>query len=88
MATFVDNTGIESTVTVAELEWDKTAHSSYTNFRSVDGRFFIGQTPRNFWRLWDGGKQRREVFAKAKDAQIFAALMVTAEDGQLLDAAS
>ena len=51
MATITDNTGIESLADVAGIVWVKTKYPSHTNYRSADGRFFIGETPKRYFLL-------------------------------------
>lgn len=47
--------------------------NQYKGFRSDDGVFYIGQTPKRFYQLWIGEKMHPESFASADLAKAFAA---------------
>lgn len=78
MATIIDNTGNESLKDVAGVMWLETKYSSYTSRRSVDGRFYVGETPNRYFRLWVDHKDMGTAFPTAKDAQIHAASLAQA----------
>ena len=69
----IDN-GSAIEITHAGLTWTKTVFPSYRNYRTE--RFFVGQTAGNYWKIWDGGRPRREVFTKPEEAMTFAAALI------------
>lgn len=88
MSTFVDNTGVDSLVEIAGIIWVETKYSSYTSRRSADGRFYVGETSKRFYRLKVRNAETGEfdtrsdvgiAFSKAREAQLFAAALVESE---------
>ena len=73
MSTIVDNTGSEKLVSVAGLVWVETKYSSYTARRS--GRFYVGETPKRFFRLYVDHRDVGIAFGTARDAQNHAATL-------------
>jgi hypothetical protein len=71
----IDTTGTESTVTVAGIVWTKTVYPSYRNYRTE--RFFVGQSFKDYWKIWDQGAPLPKVFIKPEAAMAFAAELVS-----------
>jgi hypothetical protein len=82
--TITDNTGVETTATVADIDWTKTTFSSYYNVRSAHGKFLITQAfTRGFWLFvanaegkMDKASKVRGTFASVRAAQVHAASLI------------
>jgi hypothetical protein len=55
---------------VTPIAW--TGPNQYGGFRSADAVFYIGQTPKGFWRLWVGDTLAPQIFDTAAAAKAHA----------------